>query len=60
MTPEELSTFFMQHGFHLKMKYGFAFGMFVEDGTLTPIFDIIQPYESYNGGFGIEIFRRKK
>lgn len=42
-----------------KILVGFNFGMFVEDGTGDSLFSVIDPYACYNGGFGVEIRKKK-
>lgn len=42
-----------------KIKVGYNFGMFIEDGTGQSLFKIISAYEVFHGGKGVEIRKRK-
>ena len=42
-----------------KIRVGYNFGMFVEDGTAKSLYSIISAYEEFNGGKGVEIRKRK-
>lgn len=43
-----------------KIRVGFDYGMFVEEGTSNSLFDIISSYEKYHHGCdGVEIKRKE-
>lgn len=39
-----------------RIKVGFDFGMFIEDGTGRSLFDVVSAYNKCDGGDGVEIY----